>query len=66
MDFSALTYPRDARAEPAAWLAEHGWTVEQVTTSPQLQTRYGRTPLDVDVQVDRVLHSEYITAVRRG
>ncbi|OHV05567.1 class I SAM-dependent methyltransferase [Mycobacterium talmoniae] len=66
VDFSALTYPRDARAEPAAWLAEHGWTVEQVTTSPQLQTRYGRTPLDVDVQVDRVLHSEYITAVRRG
>ncbi|MEZ0364511.1 class I SAM-dependent methyltransferase [Mycobacterium sp. pUA109] len=66
VDFSALTYPRDARAEPAAWLAERGWTVEAVSTSPQLQTRYGRTPLDVDVQVDRVLHSEYITAVRRG
>jgi methyltransferase (TIGR00027 family) len=63
VDFSALTYPREARAEPAAWLAEHGWTVEHVGTSPELQARYGRSPLDVDLRVDDVLHSEYITAV---
>lgn len=65
VDFSALTYASDTRAEPAAWLAEHGWVVEDVSASPQLQTRYGRTPPDVDVQVDRVLHSHYVTAARR-
>jgi methyltransferase (TIGR00027 family) len=63
-DFSGLTYPSDTRADPAAWLAEHGWTVDPVLTSPQLQARYGLTPSDVDLQVDDVLRSEYITAVR--
>ena len=59
-DFSALTY--DNSLKPAEWLAEHGWTAVTVSTSPELQASYGRTAADVDVEVDRVLRSEYITA----
>lgn len=66
VDFSALTYDRADRAEPAVWLAEHGWAVDGPRTSPQLQAGYGRTPPAVDVAVDRVLHSEYLTATRRS
>ncbi|MEO8814617.1 MAG: class I SAM-dependent methyltransferase [Mycobacterium sp.] len=64
VDFSALTYDRAGRAEPAVWLAAHGWAVDGPRTSPQLQAGYGRTPPAVDVAVDRVLHSEYLTATR--
>lgn len=63
-DFGALTYDSTTRAEPARWLAEHGWSVDELRTSPQLQTSYGRTPPAVDVKVDSVLHSEYVTATR--
>ena len=38
--------------------------VDAVRTSPQLQTGYGRTPPAVDMTVDSVLHSEYLTATR--
>jgi hypothetical protein len=27
-----------------------------------LQAHYGRTPPEVDLQVDQIMHSEYITA----
>lgn len=64
-DFSALTYDRTSRAEPARWLAEHGWAVDETRTSPQLQKSYGRTPAAVDMKVDSVLRSEYLTATRR-
>lgn len=62
--FSALTYDSTTRAEPARWLAEHGWAVDEPRTSPQLQASYGRNPPVVDLQVDRVLRSEYLTAIR--
>src|SRR5271165_2246871 len=45
-------------------LAEHGWSVEPVRTNPELQAEYGRTPPEVDLQVDQIMHSEYITATR--
>jgi methyltransferase (TIGR00027 family) len=62
--FSALTYNDAEKTKPAAWLAEHGWTVEPVRTNPELQAEYGGTPTEVDVQVDQMMHSEYITATR--
>jgi methyltransferase (TIGR00027 family) len=64
IDFSALTYDDHDRADPAEWLAAHGWAIRDVSSNPQLQARYGRTPADVDLRVDRVLHSQYVTAVR--
>jgi methyltransferase (TIGR00027 family) len=64
LDFSSLTYDNDARAEPAEWLAAHGWAIDEVSTSPQLQARYGRTPPDVDIHIDSVLRSQYIVAIR--
>jgi methyltransferase (TIGR00027 family) len=66
LDFSSLTYDSDARRDPAEWLAEHGWAIDEVSTSPQLQARYGRTPFDVDISVDRVFRSQYVTATRRS
>lgn len=63
-DFSTLTYDEETKTEPAQWLAEHGWTVDPVRTNPELQAGYGRTPADVDVQIDNIMHSEYITATR--
>jgi methyltransferase (TIGR00027 family) len=62
--FSALTYDDAQKTKPAAWLADHGWTVEPVRTNPELQAVYGRTPPEVDVEVDQIMHSEYITATR--
>jgi methyltransferase (TIGR00027 family) len=62
--FSALTYNDAEKAKPAEWLAEHGWAVEPVRTNPELQAEYGGTPTEVDVQVDQIMHSEYITASR--
>jgi methyltransferase (TIGR00027 family) len=62
--FSALTYSDAEKARPAVWLADHGWVVEPVRTNPELQAEYGRTPPEVDLQVDQMMHSEYITATR--
>jgi methyltransferase (TIGR00027 family) len=62
--FSALTYDDAQKTKPAGWLADHGWTVEPVRSNPELQTAYGRTPAEVDVAVDQIMHSEYITATR--
>ncbi|MGH3558474.1 MAG: class I SAM-dependent methyltransferase [Mycobacterium sp.] len=64
VDFSALTYDDEDKTEPAQWLADHGWVVDRVRTTLELQTGYGRTPPDVDVQIDRIMHSQYITATR--
>lgn len=62
VDFSGLTY--DDADDPAQWLAAHGWNVEPVRTNPELQAAYGRTPADVDVKIDGVMRSQYITAVK--
>jgi methyltransferase (TIGR00027 family) len=62
--FSALTYDDAQKTKPADWLADYGWTVEPVRTNPELQVEYGRTPPEVDLQVDQIMHSEYITATR--
>jgi methyltransferase (TIGR00027 family) len=62
--FSALTYSDAEKAKPAAWLTDHGWAVEPVRTNPELQAEYGRTPPEVDVLVDQMMHSEYISATR--
>lgn len=64
VNFSALTYDDAQKTKPADWLADHGWTVEPVRTNPELQAEYGRTPAEVDLQVDQIMHSEYITATR--
>ncbi|GBE68299.1 putative S-adenosyl-L-methionine-dependent methyltransferase [Mycobacterium sp. MFM001] len=64
VDFSALTYDDDAKTKPAQWLTEHGWAVDPVRNTLQLQAEYGRTPPDVDAQIDAIMHSEYITATR--
>ncbi len=64
VDFADLTYDDAEKTKPAEWLAEHGWAVDPVRTSPELQADYGRTPPDVDLQVDQIMHSEYITATR--
>lgn len=63
-DFSNFTYDEETKTKLAQWLADHGWTVDPIRTNPQLQTDYGRTPTDVDVQIDNIMHSEYITATR--
>lgn len=62
-DFSALTYDED-KTNPADWLTEHGWAVDPVRTNPELQAAYGRTPADVDLRIDSIMHSQYITATR--
>jgi methyltransferase (TIGR00027 family) len=64
VDFSALTYDDAQKTKPADWLARHGWTVEPVRTNPELQAEYGSTPAEVDLQVDQIMRSEYITATR--
>lgn len=62
VDFSALTY--ETNTDPAEWLAAHGWAVEPVRNTLDLQAGYGMTPPDVDVKIDAFMHSQYITAVR--
>jgi methyltransferase (TIGR00027 family) len=64
VDFSGLIYDRDNRTNPADWLAEHGWTIDDVSTNPELQAGYGGTVREVDQQVDSIIHSQYITATR--
>jgi O-methyltransferase involved in polyketide biosynthesis len=62
VDFSALTY--EPKGEPAQWLAAHGWAVEPVRNTLELQAEYGMTPPEVDVKIDNVMHSQYITATK--
>lgn len=62
VDFSALTY--EPKSDPADWLAAHGWVVEPVRNTLELQAGYGMTPPEVDVKIDRFMHSQYITATR--
>jgi methyltransferase (TIGR00027 family) len=62
VDFSALTY--EIRTDPAERLAAHGWTVEPVRNTLELQAGYGMTPPDVDVRIDSFMRSQYITATR--
>jgi methyltransferase (TIGR00027 family) len=62
VDFSALTY--EPKTHPAEWLAVHGWAVEPVRNTLDLQAGYGMTPPDVDVKIDGFMHSQYITATR--
>ena len=64
IDISALTYDEATRAEPAQWLSEHEWTVDPIRNTLELQVAFGRTPPDVDAQIDAIMHSEYITATR--
>jgi methyltransferase (TIGR00027 family) len=62
VDFSALTY--EPKSDPADWLAGHGWVVEPVLNTLDLQARYGLTPPAVDVKIDSFMNSQYITAAR--
>jgi methyltransferase (TIGR00027 family) len=64
VNFSTLTYDDATKTKPAQWLADHGWTVDPVQTNPELQREYGRTPTQVDMDLDEIMHSEYITATR--
>ena len=64
VDFGALTYRPEQRADPADWLAGHGWTVTRVGGTVDLQADHGETPPEVVVAVDGVLRSGYLTAVR--
>lgn len=62
VDFSALTY--DNPADPAQWLRDHGWSVEHVRNTLNLQAGYGLTPPPVDVKIDSFMRSQYVTATR--
>ncbi|HWS93533.1 MAG TPA: class I SAM-dependent methyltransferase [Mycobacterium sp.] len=62
VDFSALTY--ETKTDPAEWLAAHEWAVEPVRNNLELQTSYGMTPPEVDVQIDRFMRSQYVTSMR--
>jgi methyltransferase (TIGR00027 family) len=64
VNFSTLTYDDSTKTSPAQWLSQHGWTVESVRTNPELQREYGRTPPEVDLDIDEIMHSEYLTASR--
>ena len=64
VDFSALTY--EPKSNPAEWLDAHGWAVEPVRNTLELQAGYGMTPPQVDVKIDAFMHSQYITATRSG
>src|ERR1700755_2140413 len=62
VDFSALTY--EPTTDPAELLAAHGWVVEPVRNTLELQAGYGVTPPGVAVQIGGFMHSQYITASR--
>ncbi len=62
VNFSALTY--EPKTNPAEVLAAHGWDVQPVRNTLQLQAGYGMTPPDVDVKIDSFMHSQYISATR--
>ena len=62
VDFSALTY--EPKTDPADWLAAHGWAVDAVRNTLQLEAIYGLLPPKVDVEIDSFMRSQYITAAR--
>ncbi|OBA60434.1 SAM-dependent methyltransferase [Mycobacterium sp. 1100029.7] len=62
VNFSPLTY--EPAGEPAERLAEHGWRVDPIRNTLDLQAGYGLTPPEVDVKIDSFMHSQYITATR--
>ncbi|BBX96564.1 SAM-dependent methyltransferase [Mycobacterium lacus] len=62
VDFSALTY--NDTTDPAGWLAVHGWAVQPIRSTLELQAGYGMTPPDVDVKIDSFMRSQYITATK--
>ncbi len=64
VDFSTLTYDDSTKTKPAQWLADHGWAIDPVRTNPELQREYGRTPAQVDLDLDEIMHSEYVSATR--
>lgn len=64
VDFSALTY--EPKTDPAEWLSVHGWAVEPVRNTLQLQAGYGVTPPPVDAKIDAFMHSQYVIAARSG
>lgn len=64
VDFSTLTYDDTTKTKPAQWLADHGWAVDPVRTNPELQREYGRVPPQVDLDLDEIMHSEYVSATR--
>lgn len=64
VDFSALTY--EPTTNPAESLAAHGWAVEPVRNTLDLQAGYGMTPPEVDVKIDAFMRSQYVTATRSG
>ncbi|MBO0880053.1 MAG: class I SAM-dependent methyltransferase [Mycobacterium sp.] len=64
LDLAALTYDDKAKTKPEQWLAEHGWTVDPVRTTLELQADYGQIPPDVDVRIDSFMQSRYIIAIR--
>lgn len=63
IDFSSLIYNDDG-LDLAHWLTGRGWTVEHAGTVLDLQFRCGETPTSLDKKLDRMLHSEYLTASR--
>ncbi len=62
VDFSTLTF--EPKGDPAEWLSGHGWNVDPVRTTLDLQRGYGLTPPEVDVRIDSFMRSQYITAIR--
>lgn len=62
IDFSSLTYENPI--DPVEWLVEHGWAVEPVRNTLDLQVGYGLTPAEVDVKIDSFMHSQYIIATK--
>lgn len=63
VDFSALTY--EPVTDPAERLGAHGWAVDPVRNTLELQAGYGMTPPDVDVKIDAFMRSQYVTATKR-
>jgi len=62
VNFSSLTY--EPETEPADRLAAHGWAVDPVRNTLELQARYGMNPPEVDVAIDSFMRSQYVTATR--
>jgi methyltransferase (TIGR00027 family) len=61
-DLTAISYAPET--DPGELLAAQGWVVEPVRNTLQLRAAYGMTAPDVDVRIDDVMHSQYITATR--
>ncbi|MBS2079481.1 SAM-dependent methyltransferase, partial [Mycobacterium tuberculosis] len=54
----------EPQSDPAERLTAHGWAVEPVRNTLELQAGYGMTPPEVDVKIDSFMRSQYITATR--